>query len=96
MDNALKYADNDSPIEMSLKKYKKNIILTCINSSNNLDDNIEHLFDRFYRGDKSHNSKNFGFGIGLSLAKSICEVHGGSISANKLSDKIIKFEAILS
>ena len=96
LDNALKYGDNECPIEISLKKYKKNIILTCINSSNNLDDNIEHLFDRFYRGDKSHNSKNFGFGIGLSLAKSICEVHGGSISANKLSDKIIKFEAILS
>ena len=96
LDNALKYGKNDRPIELSLKKYKKDYLLSCINSCDNLDDDLDRLFDRFYRSDKSHNSKTGGFGIGLALAKNICEAHNGDIRAIKLDDKTVKFEAVLS
>ena len=96
LDNALKYGKNDRPIELSLKKYKKDYLLSCINSCDNLDDDLERLFDRFYRSDKSHNSKTGGFGIGLALAKNICEAHNGDIRAVKIDDKTVKFEAVLS
>ncbi|MBR4334182.1 MAG: sensor histidine kinase, partial [Clostridia bacterium] len=39
------------------------------------------LFDRFRRGDASHNGAIPGFGIGLSMAQSITEAHNGKIEA---------------
>ena len=96
LDNALKYGKNDRPIELSLKKYKKDYLLSCINSCDNLNDDLDRLFDRFYRSDKSHNSKTGGFGIGLALAKNICRAHNGDVKAIKIDNKTVKFEAILS
>jgi len=57
----------------------------------------EKLNDRFYRGDKSRNSeKNMGYGIGLSMAKSIIEAHNGRIKADVTKDNRIKFEITLN
>lgn len=44
-------------------------------------DQLPRLFDRFYRADASRNSETGGHGIGLSVAKAIVTVHGGSIRA---------------
>jgi two-component system, OmpR family, sensor histidine kinase ArlS len=43
---------------------------------------LPHVFDRFYRGDVSHNRKSGGAGLGLSIAKEIMSVMGGSIEAS--------------
>ena len=55
-----------------------------------LDPNIDYnkLFERFYRGDSSRNSHTGGHGIGLSIAKKICELENYQIKAEKTKQGI--------
>ena len=57
-------------------------MIVFVNESNNIfQGNLDMLFDRFYRTDASRNSATGGSGIGLSVAKSIVTLHGGTIRA---------------
>ena len=96
LDNAVKYASEGTPIEFSLEKDKKGVRIRTKNECDDLNaDDLDKLFDRFYRADKSRNSTKGGFGIGLSMAKTICEAHHGSISARSDDGHTIEFAAIL-
>lgn len=80
MDNAVKYTDISGIIEVSLHM-RKNIVLRISNTcSEKPEEDLDKLFDRFYRGDVSR-SQNGGYGIGLSIAKSIAEAHKANIAA---------------
>ncbi|MBQ8869623.1 MAG: HAMP domain-containing histidine kinase [Oscillospiraceae bacterium] len=82
VDNAIKYSDPESKIHLSLRKNGKNLDLSVYNKAANIQtQNLDRLFDRFYRDDPSRNSKTGGQGIGLSIAKAIAEAHGGKIVA---------------
>lgn len=96
IDNSIKYADPSSPILVSLKKSKKKIIIKTENAcAEPIKGDLSKLFDRFYRADESRNSETGGFGIGLSLAKSIAEGHGGKISASSPEENRIEFTVTL-
>ena len=83
-ENAVKYAPEDSNIDISLTRTGKSIVFQTENAVREPlnDEAISHLFDRFYRGDASRSKEeNSGFGIGLSIARAITEKHGGTIKA---------------
>lgn len=92
MDNAVKYADPDSPIRLLLKKEKRGISLQAENlcASFNAED-ADKLFDRFYRADKARSNQTAGFGIGLSIARNIVDAHHGSIHADHTESGMIRF-----
>ncbi|MBL0715577.1 MAG: hypothetical protein JJV98_17960 [Desulfosarcina sp.] len=46
------------------------------------------LFERFYRGEKSHSRAHGGAGIGLAIVKELVEAHGGSVEARWANDRI--------
>ena len=85
VDNAIKYCDDKGKVTVSLAQTKRNksgIRLVVSNSfaeGKDMDHNL--FFDRFYREDKSHNIDKGGYGIGLSIAESICQQYRGSIKA---------------
>ena len=90
LDNAIKYAPQNSQIDIRLFKNKKNVIIEFENEANQMKENdLNHLFDRFYRVDSSRNTKTGGYGIGLSMVQSVIENHGGYIETT-LKEKRFK------
>ena len=56
---------------------------------------LPHIFERFYRGDKARDGSAGGSGLGLAIAKSIVEIHKGSIEAHSEPGKGATFTAWL-
>lgn len=84
MDNALKYSPAGGKISLYFGRQTKALTLTVANPSTPelSREDLDHIFDRFYRTDRSRNSKTGGHGIGLSIAKAIVTAHGGRIQAD--------------
>ena len=92
-DNAVKYAVPQSTVFIRLNKKNKYIVLETENACCNQQKcPTEKLFDRFYRNDDARTQNpNGGYGIGLSAAKAITELHGGEISAQYTAENKIRF-----
>ena len=96
LDNAVKHALDTAPVMIGLKKEKAGVVLRCSNACAVLPhEELNKLFDRFYRPDKSRSSETGGFGIGLSIARSIAQAHKGTIKAAAPQPGIIEFTAVL-
>jgi len=81
LDNACKYSNENTTIEISLSENQDKIKLSVTDVGNTISQNdIEHIFERFYRVDKSRSRENGGYGLGLSIAQSIVNIHNGKIS----------------
>lgn len=90
LDNALRYSPIDSKIDLTLIEAEDQVVCTISNSGEGIDpSDMPHVFERFYRGDHSRSSQNAqGYGLGLSLAKRIVELHDGIIEISSIPDEI--------
>ncbi|WP_426448944.1 sensor histidine kinase [Paenibacillus sp. S-38] len=80
--NAVKYSQKPGVISVGMAKDRGWAIVRISNKADALTrDQLEQLFDRFYRVDAARTSSSGGTGLGLAIAKSIVESHGGSIWA---------------
>ena len=82
LDNAVKYSPNKSEISVTTKRSKTELEILVKDSGIGITPDAQaHIFDRFYRADSSRNKNTAdGYGIGLSIAKSVVESHSGTIS----------------
>ena len=93
VDNAIKYCDEGGSIDVSLSPGLLGLLghgctLSVTNDyADGADVDYRRFFDRFYRADESHENQQ-GYGIGLSVAESICERYHGSIKASWKAGKI--------
>lgn len=92
VDNAVKYCDDHGIITVSLAKGRlKGAVISVTNTyedGKNVD--YSRFFERFYRGDTSHNSQKAGYGIGLSMAEELTKLMHGKINVS-YKDKSITF-----
>lgn len=94
LDNAVKYTDPGGQIKASLSKERNTIKLSVFNTAESVPrENVEHLFDRFYRMDQSRNSDTGGYGLGLSIAAAIVKAHKGKIAASTEDEKSLLITA---
>ena len=95
MDNALKYADKNTVITVSLKRSGKNVVLK-INDHGVVipKEDLKAVFDRFYRGDQSR-ERHSGYGLGLSMAYELVKMHSGDIKAESSKDEGTTFVVTL-
>ena len=80
LDNAIKYTPSGGKISIDLRQQKNSADVDITDTGIGIpEDELPHIFDRFYRVDKSRSS--VGFGLGLSISQSIAMAHGGKIYA---------------
>ncbi len=96
MENALKYSPEGSEILLTLSRSGRSILLSVRNETTAPVDRerLPHVFERFYRMDSSRNSETGGHGIGLSLAESIMQAHGGKLHVSAPDDNHFLITAV--
>lgn len=95
LENAVKYSDEKGEILLTVETQRNHIFLSVFNTTEFISKKeIAHLFERFYRTDKSRNSQTGGHGIGLSIAAATVRAHKGKISAITEDEKSLKITAV--
>lgn len=80
IDNAMKYSDEDAVVAISATIEKKKLVLTVADTGRGISEEAKkHVFDRFYREDKTGNRETGGTGLGLSIAEWVVHAHNGKI-----------------
>ncbi|MFZ2098453.1 MAG: HAMP domain-containing sensor histidine kinase, partial [Anaerolineales bacterium] len=94
--NAFRYTPENGKVILRASEVDGNVIITVTDNGKGISaEDLPHIFDRFYRGDKSreHNGES---GLGLAIAKSLVEAHGGKISVESVLGEGAEFTITLS
>lgn len=79
--NAIRYTPKDGEICLTADLVENKIIIKISDTGEGiLPEDIPHVFERFYRGDRSRSQVSGGAGLGLAIAKGVIEAHNGKIS----------------
>jgi signal transduction histidine kinase len=91
LDNALRHTPKGGKIILSAKDVVDQVQMAVQDSGPGLKaEDLDRIFNRFYRTDASRQREDGGSGLGLAIAKSIVQVHGGQVSAESEMGKGLK------
>lgn len=82
LDNAIRYTGAGGSVRVEVERAGDRATLTVVDTGRGIPtDDLEHIFERFYRVDKARRSHDGGSGLGLAIAKRLVEDQGGTIRA---------------
>jgi two-component system, OmpR family, sensor histidine kinase CiaH len=88
LDNAVKYTPAAGKIDVHIEEHREKVIVAIEENGIGISgEDLAHIFDRFYRSEKSRSRDSGGSGLGLSLAKWIVDAHGGAIDVASQPDR---------
>lgn len=92
MDNAIKHTNKNGTLSIKLFVDRNKVKIIVKNTGQGIaKENLEKIFDRYYRADNSRDRKTGGYGLGLAIAKSIVLKHKGKIYAQSTLNKNTSF-----
>jgi signal transduction histidine kinase len=95
IDNALRYTPEGSKVEITIHHKENTVELSVSDGGPGIpEDEVAHVFDRFWRGEKSRARSTGGAGLGLSIARQLVEAQGGKITAHNRSPR--GFEVLIT
>ena len=81
--NAIKYNKNNGKVDIDIKQDRKNVIITIADTGIGISDmDIDRIYERFFRSDRSHSSNIEGSGLGLAIVKHGINLHNGTITCD--------------
>lgn len=88
VDNALKYTPRGGRVDVRVAKANREVEISVSDTGKGIrPDDLPHVFERFYRADRSRTRGSGGTGLGLAIARHIVEAHGGRIRVYSLLDE---------
>ena len=94
--NALRYTSEGGQIMLQARAHPNGVLLSVADTGSGIPpEDLPHIFDRFYRGDSARQSDNGESGLGLAIAKSLVEAHGGAIAVTSTVGQGTTFEIFL-
>jgi signal transduction histidine kinase len=95
IDNALRYAPSGTTIDLTIRRTNNSVEISVSDEGTGVpEQELDHVFDRFWRSEKSRARSTGGAGLGLSIARQLVEAQGGKISARNCSPK--GFEVLIT
>jgi len=82
VDNAMTHTEASANVHLAALSTADDLVITISDEGPGINsDDVDRVFDRFYRGDEARARSTGGSGLGLSITRSIIEAHGGTITA---------------
>ena len=96
LDNAIKYSDSGARVDVEIEEDDSSLTVCIRDTGVGIPkEDLNQLFERFYRVDKDRSRATGGSGLGLAISKQIVEMHGGGISVESEVDVGSVFEVRL-
>ena len=96
LENALKYEPSGGSVLLTLSQEKRRVSLSVRNAGSRIpEEDLPHVFDRFYRSDKSRRNESGSFGLGLAITKEMTEKLGGTVTVTSTEQEGTVFRVTL-
>jgi signal transduction histidine kinase len=90
--NALRHTPKGGCVKVSVFRENRRINIEVVDNGDGISpEDLPHVFERFYRGEKSRSRATGGAGLGLSIVRGIVEAHGGTISVESIQGTETRF-----